>query len=205
LPDGHVEAINALALLVDDRVHGHSRLAHLSIADDELALSTADGNHRVDGLDPGLERLLHGLAGDDAGRLELDAAPVRGLDGALAVDRLAEGVHDATGGGFADGHLHDAAGALHERALFDRARVAEKGRSDVVRLEVQHEPHEAARKLQQLARHRPLEPVDARDAVAHAEDRTGLHRERGLLVALDLLLDDLGDLFGAKLHRGSVL
>ena len=94
---------------------------------------------------------------------------------------------------------------LTMRALLDGRRVAEERGADVVALEVEHEAHQAAGELEQLARHRPVEAVDARDAVADAEDRAGLHRERGLLVALDLLLDDLRDLFGAKLHGGLFL
>ena len=201
LPDRDVEAVNALALLVDDRVERDGRLAGLPVADDELALTAADRHHRVDGLDARLQRLLDRLAREDARRLHLDAAAVRRLDGALAVDRLPERVDDAADERLADGHVEDAAGALDDRALLDVRHVAEADRADVVRLEVEDEAHQVARELEQLAGHRPLEAVDARDAVAHAEDRAGLGRERGLLVVLDLLLDDRGDLFGAKLHR----
>ncbi len=87
LADGDVEAANVLALLVDDGVDGHGRLAGLAVADDELALTAADRDHRVDGLDAGLHRLVHRLTGDDAGRLHLDLAALGGGDGALAVDR----------------------------------------------------------------------------------------------------------------------
>ena len=62
LADGDVEAENALALLVDDRVDRDGGLAGLAVADDELALTAADRDHRVDGLDAGLERLLDRLA-----------------------------------------------------------------------------------------------------------------------------------------------
>ena len=59
--------MHVLALLVDDRVDGDGGLAGLAVADDELALAAADGDHRVDGLDAGLQRLLDRLALDDAG------------------------------------------------------------------------------------------------------------------------------------------
>src|SRR6185312_1340954 len=74
LTDGDVEAVNALALLVDDRVDRDDGLARLTVADDQLALTAADRNHRVDGHDAGLQRLGHGLTLHDAGRLDLDAA-----------------------------------------------------------------------------------------------------------------------------------
>ena len=91
LADGHVEAVHVLALLVDDGVDGDGGLAGLAVADDQLALAAADGDHRVDGLDAGLHRLVHALARDDAGRLDLDLARFLGLDGALAVDGLRRG------------------------------------------------------------------------------------------------------------------
>ena len=74
LADGDVDADDVLALLVDDRVDRDGGLAGLAVADDQLALAAADRDHRVDGLDAGLQRLVHRLAGDDAGRLDLDLA-----------------------------------------------------------------------------------------------------------------------------------
>src|SRR5207249_740678 len=78
-----------------DGVERDGGLAGLAIADDELALAATDGNHRVDRLDASLKRLLHRLADDDAGRLQLDASGGGRLDRSLAVDGLAEGVDDA--------------------------------------------------------------------------------------------------------------
>jgi hypothetical protein len=62
LADGDVDAEDALALLVDDRVERDGGLARLTVADDELALAAADRDHRVDGLDARLQRLLDRLA-----------------------------------------------------------------------------------------------------------------------------------------------
>ena len=69
LADGDVDADDALPLLVDDRVDRDRGLAGAAVADDQLALAAADRDHRVDRLDAGLQRLLHRLAHDDAGRL----------------------------------------------------------------------------------------------------------------------------------------
>ena len=72
LADGDVDADDARALLVDDGVDRDRGLAGLAVADDELALAAADGDHGVDRLDAGLEGLLHRLAVDDAGGDPLD-------------------------------------------------------------------------------------------------------------------------------------
>ena len=74
LADGDIDADQVLALLVDDGVDGQGRLAGLPVADDQLALSTANGDHRVDGLDAGLYRRVHALAGHHVGRDPLDGA-----------------------------------------------------------------------------------------------------------------------------------
>ncbi len=70
LPDRDVDALDLLLgvargpvlALVDDRVDRDRGLADLAVADDQLALPAADRRHRVDGLDAGLQRLLHRLA-----------------------------------------------------------------------------------------------------------------------------------------------
>ena len=56
LADGDVDADEPLALLVDDRVDGDRGLARLAVADDQLALATADRDQGIDGLDARLDR-----------------------------------------------------------------------------------------------------------------------------------------------------
>ena len=122
LADADVDALHAEALLVDDRVDRDGGLAGLAVADDQLALAAADRRHGVDDLDAGLQRLLHRLAVDDAGRLDLDAADDVLRDRALAVERLAERVDDAAEEAVADRDLEDAAGRLDGLAFLDVRR-----------------------------------------------------------------------------------
>ena len=196
LADRDVEAVDALALLVEDRVDRDRRLPGLAVADDQLPLAAPDGDHRVDRLDPGLERLLHGAPVDHAGRVALDRPELLGVDRALAVDRLAEGVDHAAHQGLAHRHLRDAARALHDVALADRAVLAEEHRADVVLLEVQHHADDVLREREQLPGHRPLEPVHAGDPVAHLDHPPDLGEIGLALELLDLASDDLADLAG---------
>ena len=161
LADGDVNALHALAGLVDDGVDGHRRLARLAVADDQLALAPADGRHGVDGLDARLHGLAHGLAADDAGRLHLHAPGLGGVDRALAVDRLTQCVHHTTEEGVADRHGLDAAGGLDRLLLFEAVHLAEYDRADGVLVEVQRQAKRAVFELEQLvdrragqARHR---------------------------------------------------
>src|SRR5207245_9342592 len=132
------------------------------------------------------------------------AAGGRGrLGGPLAVDGLAERVHDAPEERLAHGNLGDAAGAPDLVALLDLLLLAQDSGADVVLLEVEHDAVDAARELDQLARRRPVEAVDAGDAVAAGEHHARLPHPELLLVLLDLLADDVADLRRADLHRYS--
>ena len=121
LADGDIDADHVAALLIDDGVERDGGLAGLAVADDQLALAAADRNHGVDGLDAGLHRLFHRLAGDHAGREALDRVELRGVDGTLAVDGLAERIDHAADQRLAHRHAHDALGALDLVAFFDLA------------------------------------------------------------------------------------
>src|SRR6266511_1807472 len=196
LAHGDIDALHALAALVQDRVDGDGRLPSLAVADDQLALAATHGCHGVDGLDPALQRLVHGPAGDDAWRLDLET-PVRvRVDRALAVDRLAERVHDPAQHDVADRDREDPTGLLHRVALFDLVGLAEHDGADRVLLEVQRQPQRATLELEQLVHGRVGQAVDARDPVAdlqHAADLRLLDR-RG--EAADVLAQRLRDLVG---------
>src|SRR5512134_1446656 len=50
LPDGHVNANDVSALLINDGVNGKRRLPGLAVSNDQLTLAPADWNHGVNGL-----------------------------------------------------------------------------------------------------------------------------------------------------------
>ena len=192
LADGHIDADDAGALLIDDRVHRDGRLAGAAVADDQLALTAADRDHRVDGLDPGLQRLLHRLAHDDARRHHLDLAGRARLDRAAAVHRPAQGVdHPAEHRG-AGRHLEQTAGATDFVALLELEVVAHDRGAHVVLFQVEHQPrHRVAGlrrgELEHLARDSRLETVNPGDAVPHLENGA-----------------DLGDVAGGEIGGGDL-
>ena len=59
LTNGNVDTDYVPALLVDDGVERDGRFAGLAVTNDELALPSADRDHRVDSFDAGLQWLLH--------------------------------------------------------------------------------------------------------------------------------------------------
>ena len=126
LADGHVDADHILVLLVQDGVHGDGGLASLAVADDQLPLAPADGDHGVDGQDARLEGPVHRLPGDHAGGLVLNGPGLGGLDGAQAVDGLAQGVHRAAQHGVPHGDAGGPAGALGLGTLVKPAGLPSK-------------------------------------------------------------------------------
>src|SRR5438132_1240164 len=94
LPDRNVDANDVLTLLIDDRVDRDGSLSGLAVTDDQFALAAAYRDHRIDGFQSGLKRLLHGLAIDNTGRDTLNGQTVFGDDGAFPVDGLCESIHD---------------------------------------------------------------------------------------------------------------
>src|SRR5581483_10382612 len=203
LADRDVDAIDVEAFLIDDRIHRDRGLAGLPVADDQLALAAADRNHRVDRLDPGLQRLADGLPLHDAGRADFDPAPLIRLNRPLSIERRADRIDHAAHERRTNRDLGDAAGALDRITFLDAGVLAHQHDADAVFLEVQRDAVQAARELQHLAGHRAFEPVDLRDAVADLDDRAALVHIDLLVEALDLFLDDGTDLFRFDLHAYS--
>ena len=197
LADGHVDADEALALLVDDGVHRHGGLARLAVADDELALAAPDGDEGVDGLDAGLHGRVHRLAADDAGRHAFHGASRGGRDGPLVIDGPPQGVHDAADEPRTDRHLDDGAGGLDGVTLLDLGVVAQDDRADRLLLEVERHALDATGELQQLGGQGTLETVDAGDAVTDLHDGADGACLQPCVELVDGGLDDLGDVVGA--------
>ena len=121
-------------------------------------------------------------------------------DRALAVDRLAECVHDAPEQLLADRHRDDAAGPLHQVAFLDLLELAEQHGADALLFQVQRDAVHAVRKLEHFAGHRVVDAVNARDAVTDRDDAAHLGNVDVDRVAANLLADDLGYLVGFYVH-----
>ena len=209
LADRDVDAIELLALvaalverlLVEDGVERDRGLAGLAVADDQLALAAADRDHRVDRLEAGRHRLVDRAARNDAGRLDVDAGALGGVDRALAVDRIAERVDDAAEQLLADRHVDDRAGALDRLAFLDRAVLAEDDDADVVGFEVQRHAARAVLELDQLAGLDLVEAVSAGDAVADRQHLADFRDFRLGAEIGDLGLENGGNFSGADVHQ----
>jgi hypothetical protein len=141
LANGDVDAVKLLnlvvtvvpLLLVEDRVDGDSGLTGLTVTDDQLTLTTTDGNHGVDRLETSKHGLADGSTGKDTGGLDLSTAALSSLDGALSVDGVSESVDDTAEHGGADGDVDDGTGTLDSVTLLAIDGVEAKGQFRVGR------------------------------------------------------------------------
>jgi hypothetical protein len=102
LTDGNVDTVQLLALvgsvvpslLVKHGIESNSGLSGLTVTNDQLTLTTADGDHGVDRLQTSLDGLVDGATGQNTRGLELSTALGLGVDGALAIDGVTKGIND---------------------------------------------------------------------------------------------------------------
>ena len=122
------------------------------------------------------------------------------VDGALAVNGLAEGIDDAADEGLADRNGHDAARALDKAALADADVRAEHDDADAALLEVQRHAERAVLEAEQLVGFAFIQPVHLGDAVADLNDVADLILLRLGCIIFDLILDDLTDIVDSEIH-----
>ena len=91
--------------MVKHGVESDGSLTGLTVTNDQLTLTTADGNHGVDGLETSLDGLTDGLTGQDTRSLQLSTALLGGLDGTLAINGVTESVNDTAEKSLADGDI----------------------------------------------------------------------------------------------------
>ena len=84
------------SLLVKDGVESDGSLSGLTIANDQLTLTTADGNHGIDGLEASLDGLVDRLARQNARSLELSTATLLGVERALAVNGVTKSINNTS-------------------------------------------------------------------------------------------------------------
>ena len=119
-----------------------------------------------------------------------------GVDGALAVDRLAEAVDDPADERVADRDREDPAGALDRAAFLDVAGAPEHHRTDRLFVEVQRETEHPALELEHLVDRRVGETGDPRDAVTDLEHPADLGLVERRRERLDVLAQCGSDVVG---------
>ena len=205
LADGHVDAHHVLAFLVEDGVQGNGGLAGLAVADDELPLAPADGEHGVDGQKAGLHGGVHRLAVQDAGGGGLQGPVALRLDGPLAVHRHAQGVHHPAQITLPHRHAGGFQGAAYHTARPDLLPVAKEDAAQALRAQILHHALYAALEHQDLPVLGVGQPAHGGDVAVHAEHLAHLLRGGGGLPALHRLADEGDDIVLPRLQPAQVV
>ena len=200
LADGHIDTIDRLAclietLLVDNRINGDGGLTRLTVTNDQLTLSASDGDHRVDGLQTCLQRLLHGLTVDHTRSLTIERhlECLFQIDVSLAVDSLSQRIDDAAQHVIVDADRGNTLRTLNDHTLFDARGGTEKHTTDVVLFQVHHDSHRAVLKFQQLVCLGVAQSVDTGHTIADSQHSTHFVEFLGVGNTLELVDEDLGD------------
>ncbi|EAV43677.1 hypothetical protein SIAM614_03331 [Stappia aggregata IAM 12614] len=188
-------------LLVQEGVENDRGFTGLTVTDDQLALTAANRDQGVDGFQAGGHRLVHGLARQNAGCLDVHAALFGGLDRAFAVDRVAERVDDAAQKALADWHFHDGAGPLDGVAFFNVTVGAEDNDTNVVGFQVQGHALDTTREFDHFTSLDLVQTINTGDTVTDGEHLTDFRNFGFLAKALDLVLEDCGDFRGPNIHQ----
>ena len=142
LTDGDVDGNDGVLLedllvhadLVDDGGDGDGGLTGLTITDDKFTLTTADGDHGVDGLETSEEVDGDGRAGDDVGGASVDLTEFleegAGLGEETDGDFVSEGVDDLAEDARTDGDGEELAGGHDLLAGLDFVDVVHQDDTD---------------------------------------------------------------------------
>lgn len=104
LSDGNVDTVELLGLivgvippfLVKNSIESNSRLSGLTIADDQLTLTTSNRNHSVNGFETGLDWLVDRVTRENARSLKLSSIFLLCFNFTLPIDRISKCVDDTT-------------------------------------------------------------------------------------------------------------
>ena len=141
------------------------------------------------------------LARHNARRFNINAAAFSSRDWALAVNRLTERVHNAAKQTFANRNVNDFAETLNCVALFNAAVITKDNNTNIICFEVQGHALNAARKLDHLAGADIVQAVDTGDTITNGQNLSNVGNFSFFTEALNLLLEDRGDLCGANVHN----
>src|SRR5215470_925994 len=122
------------------------------------------------------------------------------LDWSLAVDRLANRIHDTPHKGFANWNLCDAPRPFDGIAFLDPNIVTHQHSADVILFQIQGNAIEPARKFQHLAGHGAIETIDFGNPVADLNHRASFFDVDLFVEAFNLLFNDGTDFLCLNLH-----
>jgi len=201
LADSDVDAVKLLGLvitlvesgLVQHGVKSDGGLTGLSITNDQLSLTSANWDKRIDGLETSLHRFVDRLSGNDTGGLKIDLSSESGIDGSKAIEGVSEGIDSSAKEFGSDWDIDNSTGSLDGVTFLDESIVTEDDNTNVVSLQVQGHTLDAGGELNHLLGLDVSETMDSGNTVTNGQDLTGLLEVRGGRGTSDALFQKSGD------------
>jgi len=191
-------------LLVKHGVQSDGSLTGLTITDNQLTLTTTDGDHGVDRLETGLDGLVDGLTGENARGLDLSTTLLLGVEGTLSVDGVTEGIDDTAEKLGSDRDIDNLSGTLDGLTLLDETVRTEKHNTDLAGFQVHAHALDTGGELDKLLSLDVVHAVDTGNTVTDGENTTSLGEGVLLLDTADPLLQDGRNFGRGGLGLGSV-
>ncbi|MBA7615052.1 hypothetical protein ES703_22328 [subsurface metagenome] len=191
--------------MIDDGIQGNGRLARGAIADNKLALSSAQRNKAVDGFNTRLHRCVHRLTAGNVGRYSLHGQGLLSLDRPLAIEGIAQGIDHPPDKGFTHRHLGDTPRAAHLVSFFNLGIIAQYDSGHAIFFQVQGDAHNIVGKLQQLVILGRRQPVNAGDAIANLNHGADIDHGHRCPELLNLLFDDRNNVLPSYGHLSHLL
>lgn len=172
-------------------------LPSLSVTNDQLTLTTANGHQGIDGLDTSLHRLAHRHTWDDAGGFDADTETILGVDGTLAVDGVTQSIDNTAEQFITDWDVDNGTGTLDNIALLDELVVTEDHNTNVVGLQVEGHALQSGGEFHHLIGLDVVQAIDTSDTVTNAQHAASFLKIGLGCNAQDSLLQNVGDLRAA--------
>ena len=136
---------------------------------------------------------MNGFTWDDARRFNVSNVTRRGFDWALAVQRVAQTINNATQQLWANWNVNDGVGALNSVTFFNVTVGTKDNNTYVVAFQVQRHPHDTTREFDHLTRLNIVQTINAGDTVTDGKHTANLGNFGFLTKVLDLVFQDCRD------------
>lgn len=158
LANGDVDTVELLllvltvvpSLLVKNSIDGNLGLTGLSITNNQLSLTSANGDKGVDGLKTSLHGLSNGSSGENAGGLDLSSDSEISVDGSLSINGVTKSIDDSTEKGGSDGDIDNRTGSLDGLTLLNESIRTEQHNTDLAGLQVKGHTLDTGSELDEL-------------------------------------------------------
>ena len=207
LTDGYIDTYHILTLLVQDGVDGDGGLTGLTVTDDQLTLSTTDGEHGIDCQNTGLHRYTYGLSVHDGRSRLLDGTIPLFLNGTCAVDGCSQSIHDPALESVTYGDTGSLTGTNDSGTLTDLGIMTEQDTSDLISADILYHSLDTGIEDNDLTVLGMVDTIDIGDTVTYPADGTDLMLLCLQVEIFDLTLQDRDDplLAGSLTYLGKLV